>query len=389
MRSFLIDPERLMLDTPLRLLSQAGLLVTLLAGREIEAHKRGLLALYTCGYLAGLAVIRLDPRYMVILLPVLVFCAVYFLWAIIPRCLPVGRLSTPARTIILATLLAWSGTVPADYLHNAPTSSQKVINVTNVLSASGMGEAGEVLSSAMHFHDVSVPTRTRYVQSYRAAPGLNNVEELHAVAREKGYHFILYDAEKGLLAHPGLEALLDPSSRPAGLTPLLIPESWKYVLYRIEGDALQPAHALDARLSEGISLTGYDLFTSQDVPKGSIFRVGLFLYWQAAAPISQPYKVFVHVLDASRQLVAQDDGLPAQWTYPTDEWQVGETVVDFHTLVLPPGSRSGTYTIQVGMYDETTMQRLPVLSAPNMSDNDQVTLAPFTVDPSEGGKDEQ
>jgi hypothetical protein len=41
--------------------------------------------------------------------------------------------------------------------------------------------------------------------------------------------------------------------------------------------------------------------------------------------------------------------------FPTGTWQPGDTVVDLHQLSLPPGN----YTLQVGLYELATLQRLP------------------------------
>ena len=383
--AFLVDPKWLILDTPLRLLSQAGLLFTLLAGRSISAPKRWLLALYALGYLAALSLIRLDPRYVVPLLPISAFCAVYFLWTIIPRNVSLARFALPVRPVLLVVLLGWSGVVPFSYLRNSPQSDTRVIGVANTLRAGGMERADEVLSSAIHFHDVSVPSRTRYVQSYWAAPDMDSIDDLHALARERGYRFILYDSEDGTLAHPGLAGLLNPESRPQDLTPMLIPDSRKYALYRIEDSAAEPSHTLNAQLDDGIALVGYDLYTTYDAPEEDTLRLGLFLYWQATAPISRSYKVFVHVLDADGRLVTQDDSLPALWTYGTDRWEADEIVIDFHGLLLPPDPQPGAHTIQVGMYDEATTNRLSVLSSAGAPIADQVLLTEFTVAPNEKG----
>jgi hypothetical protein len=382
-RSFWVSPRMLLLDTPLRLLAQAGLLFTLLAGREIEARQRGLLALYVGGLLAALAVIRYDPRFLVIILPVLIFCAVYFVWAIVPRCLSLGRLTLPTGAIVLVVLIGWSGTVPLSYLRDAPASSEGVLAVTNSLRAAGMRLASEVLSSGIPFHDASVPTRTRYDQSYWVAPNMDSLEELHALAEKKGYHFVLYDAQTGLAAHPGLEDLLNPNRRPSGLTPLLIPEDREYALYRLESDPPKPAHPLDVQLDDDIALRGYDLYVTRDAPEMVVPRVGVFLYWQATQPISCSYKVFVHVLNADGRLIAQDDSLPVLWTYPTDAWQGGEDVLDFHSIVLPADAIPGTYTVQAGMYEEQTMQRLSVSSSAGAAVDDKAVLTKITLGASE------
>ena len=85
------------------------------------------------------------------------------------------------------------------------------------------------------------------------------------------------------------------------------------------------------------------------------------------------------MLNAQNELVAQDDSLPVLWTYPTGSWQAGETVVDFHSLALPPDLPSGSYEVQVGMYEETTMRRLPVESGGAPGD-DRIVIAHFTLD---------
>jgi len=180
-----------------------------------------------------------------------------------------------------------------------------------------------------------------------------------------------------------LEQLLNPLSRPSGLTPLLIPENREYALYRIESDPPQSAHPLGVHLNEGIALQGYDLYITRDAPEMVIPRVGVFLYWQATQPISRSYKVFVHILNADGRLIAQDDSLPVLWTYPTDVWEAGEIVVDFHSIVLPTDVTPGTYTVQAGMYEEQTMQRLSVLSSAGVVVDDKVTLTKITLDASE------
>jgi hypothetical protein len=93
--------------------------------------------------------------------------------------------------------------------------------------------------------------------------------------------------------------------------------------------------------------------------------------------VTKKLKVFVHVLGSGGQLVAQDDGLPALWTYNTDAWQVGETVVDFHQVVWEQTSGSPPYTIQVGLYTEEE-GRVPVTSPAGVDDS--LRLETFRLD---------
>ena len=73
-------------------------------------------------------------------------------------------------------------------------------------------------------------------------------------------------------------------------------------------------------------------------------------------PVS--YRVFVHLVDESGQIIAQSDGEPANWTRPTTGWAAGEYILDAHTLTLPDGMTNGRLALRVGLYDPQTNQRL-------------------------------
>jgi hypothetical protein len=79
------------------------------------------------------------------------------------------------------------------------------------------------------------------------------------------------------------------------------------------------------------------------------------LQWHALAQPAADYTVFVHALDSSGKVIAQADGPPLGGDFPSGTWLPGETVLDHHALSLPPG----TYTLEVGLYELVTLQRLP------------------------------
>jgi hypothetical protein len=86
--------------------------------------------------------------------------------------------------------------------------------------------------------------------------------------------------------------------------------------------------------------------------------VELELVWQADGEQTTSYRVFVHLLDDSGNLVTQSDAIPDRWTRPTTGWMVGEYIRDSHTLSLPSNLTSGDYTLLVGFYDTVTSERL-------------------------------
>jgi len=96
--------------------------------------------------------------------------------------------------------------------------------------------------------------------------------------------------------------------------------------------------------------------TQLTVQPGSPLPVALA--WRTARPIATDYHVFVHLLNAAGERVAQSDGQPAVWTRPTSRWRVGETVEDRHGLSLPADLPLGNYSLIVGLYTPSDGARL-------------------------------
>jgi hypothetical protein len=119
-----------------------------------------------------------------------------------------------------------------------------------------------------------------------------------------------------------------------------------------------PDHVLEVALNDGIALLGYDLSFRSVAPGETIT---LTLHWQAQATPSADYQVFVHLLGAGPEPVAQGDGPPLMGDYPTRVWALGEVIVDPHAIVLPADVPPGQYHLLVGMYDLETLVRLPRL----------------------------
>jgi hypothetical protein len=135
---------------------------------------------------------------------------------------------------------------------------------------------------------------------------------------------------------------------------------------------------LDANFADRITLLGYDL-------EPQLTRLGetmhLTLYWRAEQLMTRSYTVFTHLLDAGSRIVAQHDGLPANWARPTSGWLPGEIIADVHSLALGADVPPGEYLLEVGLYDAGSNVRLPVLSADGQIIEDRVLLAPVSVEP--------
>jgi mannosyltransferase len=148
--------------------------------------------------------------------------------------------------------------------------------------------------------------------------------------------------------------------------------------YGVAPQPEEPAVPLDARFGERIRLRGYALAGDSFGP-GDILPITLF--WEAQAPIPEPYKVTVQLLDGAAQLAAQHDTEPGDSLTPTTIWEPGQVLVDRYGVPLPADLAAGHYTLVVGLYHIATGERLPVmLGDASLGDRlilDQVEVAPL------------
>ena len=169
------------------------------------------------------------------------------------------------------------------------------------------------------------------------------------------------------------EPILDPTGKPVDkLTagPLRVSRA---PVYRVE-DVL-PQRQVWARLGDRVELLGWAA-APEVLRSGQTLR--LWLYWLASRPPDADYTTFVHLYDSAGRLVAQRDGPPGDGAWPTSLWQPGDVVEDVVELQVPSGLPPGEYTLAAGMYDLSTMRRLPLVEGPGLGD-DRVLLGKLTV----------
>jgi hypothetical protein len=145
------------------------------------------------------------------------------------------------------------------------------------------------------------------------------------------------------------------------------------VIFRVEGTGqAMPSKRVNARLGEQIALLGYDTVRTGN-------EIALTLYWDSIAETRADYTVFVHLLDASGRVIAQDDAQPGHRSYPTSRWRAGQMILDDYHLAVPPGTRD-ELKIEIGMYVLDTGARLRVTEANGAPmENDRVLIERFTL----------
>jgi len=105
-------------------------------------------------------------------------------------------------------------------------------------------------------------------------------------------------------------------------------------------------------------------------------RLTVTLAYEPAQSNNPPAKVFVHLLGPDGQPVAQQDQVPHEGFYPTDQWVAGECVRE--TIVLDvPATASGTLRAMTGFYTADGTR----FKTPDEDDNDLVELGSVQVQP--------
>ncbi len=122
---------------------------------------------------------------------------------------------------------------------------------------------------------------------------------------------------------------------------------------------------LTATFGDAIELIGYGLRPASDtmpiVERGGGLRVRL--YWRARAVPSVSYHIFTHLLTADNQLVAQSDSIPVYETFPTDQWQADQYILDEHIIPIGSDVPPGRYWLKIGMYTAENGERVTARDA--------------------------
>lgn len=138
-----------------------------------------------------------------------------------------------------------------------------------------------------------------------------------------------------------------------------IEEQWfgpvRVVSFAGEGAAAQTI-PVGARFGDSVTLESVEVLDSVSQPGG---LVRIRLNWRAGSTISQSLKVFTHLF-AGEAIAAQHDGQPVGELRPTNTWQAGEAIVDQFAIRLPADVQPGEYQLRIGVYDVSSLARLPV-----------------------------
>lgn len=137
------------------------------------------------------------------------------------------------------------------------------------------------------------------------------------------------------------------SSQPGPLGPDGQPTFVRYTLP--QPLSWQPSQPAQTNFGYALLLHGYDVGSG---PSGT--DLPLTLYWEVLGQPTEPLMPFVHVEDQWQHRWAQVEPL----AYPSDQWQVGEKIVQRVQVPLPAGTPPGRYRLRVGLFNAQTQSQM-------------------------------
>lgn len=134
----------------------------------------------------------------------------------------------------------------------------------------------------------------------------------------------------------------DPTWLPGASFPS---EGWNSAHHTLTGTAL---------FDDTLELLGYQLLLQGPIKPGSDLE--MLSYWRIHRPPEGQFKAFIHLLDDSGELIAQNDALDVRM----EGLMSGDEIAQFHAIELPVELPAGSYFLQIGLYDVGTQERLEV-----------------------------
>jgi hypothetical protein len=129
--------------------------------------------------------------------------------------------------------------------------------------------------------------------------------------------------------------------------------------------------------------TGTPELSTITVKPGETIEV--WLNWFTQQQVDESYTVFVHLIDGSNRLIAQQDYTPMGGAFPTQlwipKWIAGQSVHDPYQIKVPDNLPPDEYYIETGMYGMTSQRRIPIIGSAGSLAGDRAILFKVKVQP--------
>ncbi len=112
--------------------------------------------------------------------------------------------------------------------------------------------------------------------------------------------------------------------------------------------------SLDVQVGDFARLIGASVTPRTDPGE----RIWARICWEAQKTPPESYWLFAHVVGVDSQRLTEIDSLPGLGNYPTVDWQAGQSHCTDWPLRIPEDALPGRYTVQTGLYERESQDRL-------------------------------
>jgi hypothetical protein len=128
----------------------------------------------------------------------------------------------------------------------------------------------------------------------------------------------------------------------------------RFTAFRLERPERHPG-PLNIGFTGGVTLYHVQMPSPEGFVPGA--SVALTSLWKAEEETPSSLKAFVHLVDTDGDIHVQHDGLDC----PSRFWQMGDLILQSHTLNFPVNLAPGRYRVRIGLYDSDTLNSYPLL----------------------------
>ena len=191
------------------------------------------------------------------------------------------------------------------------------------------------------------------IQFIRTTVGADQGRYLFPAMPALALFFVLGLRELFSLAPRDLSAVVPPFVLAAfSLLALFVPFAYTLPAYArparaTASDLARVTHPTQVNFANQIELRGYDL-DARSVKPGDALRITF--YWRALAPMSESYRLFVHLVGQNNRVAGGTDVIPARGAFPTVYWKPGDALRDTVQIPVDSNAVPGKYAIEVGWY---------------------------------------
>jgi hypothetical protein len=133
------------------------------------------------------------------------------------------------------------------------------------------------------------------------------------------------------------------------------------------------AELAGTRFGDVLTLEGYRILPGLSVQAGQ--EVTVLTRWHIERGTETEFTLFTHVLDASRNVISQQDAL----SVPSWGWIAGDSFLQVHRFTIPEGTEPGTMQVEIGVYSQPDILRLPVVNPQGAAEGDSLMITTIQV----------